>query len=267
MLNIVLVNRGSEPKEVTLQMNQYLEGSKGKAAKKYRMDYTDKYKLSLLFLLASSYRTNKHYYSFNTLCFLSSGIVGHFIELCRRSFQYAEFEDKEKLLDKGSIPMELQTKAARDVADAQLQMISRIEHYGDGLHLLAKNLGNVFREYHRDKYLRYPETNQFCVPSVETNKTLRSTEVFKAAVRWSVIQKKPGLQQSAPGQQLTEIYTLNRIFSPIFEISYRTRGGYSVEYTFEELESLMTKDGAKAKLKRRRKKEKMPGSQGALPFA
>jgi hypothetical protein len=91
--------------------------------------------------------------------------------------------------------------------------------------------------------------------------------VFKAAVRWSVIQKKPGLQQSAPGQQLTEIYTLNRIFSPIFEISYRTRGGYSVEYTFEELESLMTKDGAKAKLKRRRKKEKMPGSQGALPFA
>jgi hypothetical protein len=267
MLNIVLVNRGGDPKDVNDQMKQYLEGGKGKAARKYRMDYIDKYKLSLLFLLASAYRTNKNYYSFNTFCFLSSGIVGHFIELCRRSFQYAGFEDKERLLDEGSISMELQTKAARDVADAQLQMISRIEDYGDGVNLLAKNLGNVFREYHKDKYLRYPETNQFCVPTVVTNEALKSSEVFKAAIRWSVIQKKPGLQQSSPGEQLTEIYTLNRIFSPIFEISYRTRGGYSVEYTFEEVESLMSKDGARAKLKPRTKGDKAPsGNQRLLPF-
>jgi hypothetical protein len=260
MLNIVLVNRGGDPKTIKQQMEEYLKGSKEKAAKKYQMDYTDKYKLSLLFLLASAYRTNKRYYSFNTFCFLSSGIVGHFIELCRRTFQYAEFEDRDKLVDQNEISIEIQSKAAREVADGQLQNIARIEEYGSRLYLLAKNLGNVFREYHKDKYLRYPETNQFCVPSAE------STEVFKAALRWSIIQKKPGLQQSSPGQQLTEIYTLNRIFSPIFEISYRTRGGYSVEYTFNELESLTSKDGAKAKLKPRRKGEKIPPNQGWLPL-
>ena len=104
MLNIVLVNRGGDPDDVNSQMTQYLKGSKSKTPIKYRMDYIDKYKLSLLFLLASAYRTNKKFYSFNTFCFLSSGIVGHFIELCRRSFQYAEFEDKERLFKNGSFP-------------------------------------------------------------------------------------------------------------------------------------------------------------------
>ena len=145
-------------------------------------------------------------------------------------------------------------------------MVSRIEDYGRGLHLLARNLGNVFREYHRDKYLRYPETNQFCVPSMEDGNRQKCSELFKAAIRWSVVQKKPGLQQASPGQQLTEIYTLNRIFSPIFEISYRTRGGYSEKYSFEELATLMSKDGAKAKLKRRRKTDEIPDSQGSLPL-
>ncbi len=59
MLNIVLVNRGGDPDDVNSQMTQYLKGSKSKTPIKYRMDYIDKYKLSLLFLLASAYRTEQ----------------------------------------------------------------------------------------------------------------------------------------------------------------------------------------------------------------
>lgn len=247
MLNILLVIRGSDPVNVNKQMEEYLQNPNSKEVKKYRMDYIDKYKLSLIFLLASIYRTNKKYYSFNTFCFLSSGIVGHFIELCRRSFQYAEFEEREKLIRDGTIAIELQDKAARYVANTQLQMITRIEEYGNYLYLFTMNLGNIFREYKKDIRIKYPETNQFSVDMATINNEYR--EAFRAALKWSIIQRKPGLQQSSPGKHLKQIYTLNRIFSPTFEITYRTRGGYSEDYNSIDIIHLMTKENVKPKMK------------------
>ena len=79
MLNILWVLRGNEPDDIHNVMKDYLNGEKTEKVNKYRRDYIDKYKLSLMFLLASIYRANKKYYSFNTFCFISSGIVGHFI--------------------------------------------------------------------------------------------------------------------------------------------------------------------------------------------
>lgn len=135
MLNILWVIRGKEPKDVQRTMNDYLNHINSDDKEKYQRDYVDKYKLSLMFLLASIYRINKEYYSFNTFCFLSSGIVGHFIELCRKSFQYAYFENRKLFLDEGKIPSELQDRAARDLAASELEMIPRIEKYGDNLYL------------------------------------------------------------------------------------------------------------------------------------
>jgi hypothetical protein len=84
-------------------MNDYIKGEKTDAGKKYHNDYINKYKLSLSFLFCSIYRTNKLYYSFNTFAFLSSGIIGHFIELCRIAFDEASWADSEKLVTEGVI--------------------------------------------------------------------------------------------------------------------------------------------------------------------
>ena len=105
LLNILWVLRGIPANEVKAAMEDYLKGNTtGEKVKKYHMDYVDKYKLSLMFLLCSIYRKHKKYYSFNTFSFLSSGIVGNFIELCRRAFQYAEFENKDLLIKEWKIP-------------------------------------------------------------------------------------------------------------------------------------------------------------------
>jgi hypothetical protein len=248
MLNILWVFRGKNPKNINKTMKDYLIKKNTEDVKKYKRDYIDKYKLSLMFLLASNYKKHKKYYSFNTFCFLSSGIVGNFIELCRRCFQYAYFEEREKLLDEGVISIELQDRATRDLASAELDMIPRIRTFGDPLYIFTKNLGNIFSDYHKDPFLRYPETNQFSI-DISLIEEKKYKDAFKAAEEWSIIQKKPTLQQKSPGTQRTNLYTLNRVFSPLFDISYRTRGGHSEDYGNPDIMRLLTSDGAKPKLK------------------
>jgi hypothetical protein len=213
---------------------------------KIMYDYTNKYKYSLMVLLTSIYRKSKLYYSFNTFGYLSSGIVGHFIELCRRSFQIEEFENRAKLFDDGEISRESQAKAAREYSISELQQINRIEDYGNHLYQMVENIGNVFREYHRDILIRYPETNQFSIDKTTlTKEPIKSA--FNSGLKWSVILKKKSLQTSSPGSGRTELYTLNRIYSPEFQISYRTRGGYNEEYCKDDIEKIMLTNSFKPK--------------------
>jgi hypothetical protein len=228
LLNIIWLTRGVSAEKTTKGMNDYLNKVKGSVdGKKYRQDYVDKYKLSLMYLLCSIYRRNKKYYSFNTFAFLSSGIVGHFIELCRRTFAIADWGDNDKLLSEGIINKEHQDKAATDFSTAEKQQIGRIENYGGLISKFIENMGNIFRGFHLDYRMRYPETNQFAI-NVDSLQNHDLKNAFKAAIRWTIIQRKPKMQRSGPSESLHDIYTINRIFSPSFQITYRTRGGYSI---------------------------------------
>lgn len=247
LLNILWILRGVPANETKAAMEDYLKGDiKGEKANKYRMDYVDKYKLSLMFLLCSIYRKQKKYYSFNTFSFLSSGIVGNFIELCRVAFQYAEFENKDLLIKEGKISKEQQTKAALDFSVSELQQINRIESYGGYIYKFINNIGNIFRDFHKDEKIRYPETNQFS-PDIDNLSDQKFKDAFKAAIKWSVVQKKPNIQQPTPGKHLKDIYTINRIYSPSFQISYRTRGGYSVKLTALDIIKFMTEENVSSK--------------------
>ncbi len=245
LLAILWVARGVKLDDASTAIRDYHSNKKSDLAKKFQYDLVNKYKLSLTILLNSIYRSKKGkgYYSFNTFSYLSSGIVGHFIELCRYSFRYAEFESKEKLF-KGEIPKEVQTKAARDYSIKELQQIKRIEDYGNLLYQMVENLGNIFRQYHMDEFVRYPEMNQF---SLDNKLEDKYKEAFKAALKWSLIQRKPNLQGSSPGEGRTELYTLSRVFSPEFQISYRTRGGINEEFDANDIRDLMEKSGFKPK--------------------
>lgn len=241
MLNVLYALRGQAPAEIKKNMLDYLGKKSTKGALKYKRDYVDKYKLSLLFLLASLHHKNKMYYSFNTFAFLSSGIVGNFIELCRKAFQSAYFDDSHKLISDGIIPPKIQDEVARDLATSELQIISRIEDHGEMLHIFAKNLGNIFRSFHTDLNITYPETIQFAVSFNEMEDAIYK-QAFNAALKWSVIQKKPSLQRIDPSKGREDIYVLNRIFSPAFQISYRIRGGYSVLFNSSAIKNIMNSE-------------------------
>ncbi|MEM8493427.1 MAG: hypothetical protein AAF756_21630 [Pseudomonadota bacterium] len=244
MMAVLYVLRGESVASVRRAIAEYSAGEKTKAANRIRYDLSNKYKLSLVILLASIYRQKKSYYSFNTFAFLSSGIVGHFLEMCRLSFRHAEFEDREGLLE-GRISPAIQSKAAREFATRELQQVKRIEDHGTKLYQMAINLGNIFREYHSDPFVRYPEMNQFSLDMLELEPPY--DVAFRSAIKWSVIQRKNALQSGSPGSGRTEIFTLSRAFSPVFELTYRTRGGINEQFDAKDMLALMTTKNVKPK--------------------
>ena len=133
-----------------------------------------------------------------------------------------------------------------DFSESALQQINRIESYGGYIHKFINNIGNIFRDFHKDEKIRYPETNQFSA-DIDNLTSQKFKDAFKAAIKWSVVQKKSKIQQPSPGKHLKDIYTINRIYSPIFQISYRTRGGYSVKLTASDIEKLMTEENVSSR--------------------
>jgi len=240
LLNFIWLTRGVSPEYTAAAMKDYLAKKKTQGGIKYRLDYRDKYKLSLMFLLCSIYRKPKLYYSFNTFAFLSSGIVGHFIELCHRSFEFANWGDEE-LLVKGEISQDSQSQAAAEFSKDELHQVTRIENYGGQISRFVNNIGNIFRDCHLDWGMRYPETNQFAL-NLEALQNEELKKAMKAAIKWSVIQKKRKIQRKGPGEHLQDTYTINRIFAPSFQISYRTRGGKSISLNEARLGEIIRLD-------------------------
>lgn len=217
-----LLLKGKSLEYVEKALHDYKNKIKSVEEKKFSDDYDKKYKLSFVFVLCSIYkREKKGYYGFSDYCYISSGIIGAFIELCRRAFDLAYFKDSVAL-SKGIISKDIQTDAAYEYAYAERDMICRIAEHGKKLSVFINNLGNAFSYIHRDLYLRYPETNMFPanVDLSDENKNL-----LDVACRWSLIIKKPNLQDSSGQNNTHDMYMLSRVFSPVFKISYRTRGG------------------------------------------
>lgn len=240
LLNCILYERGNDINFILKAMGDFISGQPSEEANKYKNDYVNKYKLSLTFLLASIYKTNKMYYSFNTFCYLSSGIVGHFIELCRRSFALASWSEGEVFLSQGRISDLIQSKAAYEFSNLEKSQISKIETYGGQILTFVNNVGNLFKQYHIDKSIKYPETNQFAL-NIGELKNKSSKEIIRTALKWSIVQKKPLQQRSGPSETKQDTYILCRIFAPAFEISFRTRGGKSEVINEERLIQLTEK--------------------------
>ena len=249
-----LLLQGKSIEYVEKAFNDYKLKENSEEAKKFSNDYDKKYKLSFVFVLCSIYKQErKKYYGFNDYCYLSSGIIGSFIELCRRAFDLAYFKDSDSL-KQGHISSEIQTEAAYEYAYAERSMICRIAKYGKKLDVFINNLGNVFSCIHRDLYLRYPETNMF--PD-NPNLRMENKELLDAACRWSLIIRKPNLQNTSNNNR--DMFMLSRVFSPVFKISYRTRGGLSPinELTDEFFSTSFDPDSI---LKQKKKRKKQTGS-------
>lgn len=242
MLNILWCIRGKSPHETREAMEMYLKKDYTGLGKKYRDDYVNKYKLSLLFLLASIYRKRKQYYSFNTFAYLSGGSVKNFISLCRNTF----FQLDEAYFDRDDanplITMEHQTKGASATAEQELSQLKQSRDYGEELFNFTFNMGNFLSLFHKDKRLRYPETNQFGLKR-ETDITSNSflNPIFTSLIRWGAIVEKPKKQRlSLSENRRGSLFYLNRIYSPVFNISCRTRGGYNPLLSKEIFEEMIT---------------------------
>lgn len=248
MLNIVWYLRGKQPKFIQEVQCAYISGKEDKNSKnsvlrgahKYKLDYSDKYRLQLLCVLCGLYKVSKSYYSFNTFAYLSTGIVNDFISLCRNTFYHLDNIDLDELVKGKSIPIKIQTKGAEDTANEQLNQIQVTDEYGSEMYNFAMNIGNIFEKMHKDIKSKYPETTQFAFENeAEIDADKRTKSIKESMIKWGVIQKKLRRQGISIGMKKGTIYNLNKVFMPIFNMSYRTRGGYNYIITKSEFELLL----------------------------
>lgn len=236
MLNIVWILRDVPSKKVSMAMQGYIAGRHKETghseeidlARKYKLDYSDKYRTQMMFILLGIYAQNKKYYSFNTFAYLSSGAVNDFISLCRNVFYLLDESYYIRASSDPLIPISLQTKGAENTAIEQMDKIRLCNEYGTEMYSFAMNIGGLFKLLHKDIYAKYPETNQFAFENeVEIENRPLLKEVRNSLIKWGVIVKRPRIQSISIGRRKGTLYYLNRIFSPIFGISFRTRGGYN----------------------------------------
>lgn len=232
MYNILRVYRGENYKKIgelcrkyqTLREKRQLKTAEDDLYK-YHLDYSNKYRVALLYILLVIYGEKKMYYSVNTFLRLSSGSINDFISLCRNVFKHMNYEMLEELKQGSHISSQIQTYASIDTAEDQRRKVAMSNRFGSQMYTFIDNMGSIFEEYHRDFEVKYPETNQFAFANeneIRNNKELNAYLV--ELINSGAIIRKQKRQLLSVGRIRGALYQLNRIYAPIYQYSYRTRG-------------------------------------------
>ena len=223
---------------------------------KYKNDYSNKYRYAITVLICAAYRKDKLYYGFNALCYLSEGNARTFINLCKAIISDALFYEKKNFLSTKTISAESQSRAIKSYSQSEFNSVCSIIQNGKSIREFLLCLGNVFSEFHKDRLVRYPETNQFIYNPDDLSPENRET--LEIAISWSLIKKRKEMQRLSAGiSKEGDIYTINKIFAPIFNISYRTRGGVNVRFSADEINDMLNGQFSKSKLNTSSKRKRM----------
>lgn len=199
------------------------------------------YKDALIFraLNQKQFRKGKTYAGFDTFVLLSSGIIRQFLELSARSLYYAQ-EEGFGLSELEFIDPKFQTMAAHSVSAASLEKIAPgVEDLGIVIQRFVIDIGDIFR----DRLLNdnnEPETIRIMTQEPRSSWSEKLKQVYQIGIRESIFQNIEEHDAMRPKQQNyarpTE-FIINRIFTPVLEISFRAR--WRTSFSSKDLEDLL----------------------------
>lgn len=217
-LNLALLERNKPPSvgELIAELDKYDAGKPSKY-----QDWLHNNEMGLLFLLCHEQGERKRYYGFDVFSFLSSGIIRYFLELCEHAFQNAHYN-----LFSFEQPRELTVNemdaAAHHVSRYKFNDIETYPPYGPQLKRFILLLGGIFSALHKDPKQSETERNHFHTRMDEISEKGRA--MLDSAVMWTVLQERSPTKLKEPQLSYEEIdYHLNRIYAPLFQISYRQK--------------------------------------------
>lgn len=220
-------------------MDAYLNKTEDPQKDKFKSDYDNKYRYALTALICSLYKKDKAYYSFNTICYLSEGNARTFINLVKAIISDALFYERKQFLNSSQISVSSQCRAIKDFSTTEFNSVCSIIQDGKSVKNLILKIGNVLSEYHKDKLVRYPETTQFVYDLEKLSADGRA--VVDTAESWALIKRRKEKQRLSAGVgQEGYLCAINRVFAPIFNISYRIRGGVNIIFSASDIDSMIS---------------------------
>jgi len=162
-------------------------------------------------------RTSILFSGFTVLTMIARGNVRHLLELIHRIFkEYKPSEDEVLPV----VPPPVQAHAIYMASESILNTVSGFGTFGPQLYGLALCLGSIFRLRHRSEKQSEPEINHFTIAAGELSEKLN--RYLLEAEKWSVLFLSRETKMKTLGVIGLD-YTLNPIFSPYFQISYRKK--------------------------------------------
>lgn len=162
-------------------------------------------------------RTSILFSGFTVLTLIARGNVRHLLELIHRIFkEYKPVEDEILPV----VPAPVQAHAIYLASESILNTVSGFGIFGPQLYALALCLGSIFRQRHRNDKQSEPEINHFTIAGGELGDNLN--RYLLEAEKWSVLFLSRETKMKSLGV-IGSDYTLNPIFSPYFQISYRKK--------------------------------------------
>lgn len=251
--------------------------TKERVKNKFEEVYKD-FKMAAAFQIVSKKRLEKKYAGFDTFVMLSSGIMVHFLELCRDTFNISFGKQKHIIHGKsGKIPfgklpllIKIQDIAAKNISENFYRDIKgRAEslkdapidiEFGDKIRYMVSVLGGIFRE----KLMSFnePEAARIEIPegisSLDNNLENPVRQIFEDAIKISVFQEGEPYMPKRKGGIRPPTYILNRILAPYLSISPRPR--WRTKIPAEVFNKILTVSDNEFKgevFGRRKKKEKV----------
>lgn len=206
--------------------------NKNRVKNKFNKIYRD-FKVAATFQILRQRKTKKKYAGFETFTMLSSGIMVHFLELCRETFnssfvKYIVRDQKENIVFKKiPLPVKIQSDAAQRVSEefyrdaipgrSQSLKDTRIDmEFGGKIQYFVSVLTGIFRE----KLTTFNEPEAARVEIPEGISTLDDSlenpiqQIFETAISISVFQESKPYMPKRFGGIRPPTYILNRILAP-----------------------------------------------------
>lgn len=162
-------------------------------------------------------RTSVLFSGFAVLIMISRGNVRYLLELIHRIFKEYKPSSDEVL---PIVSAAIQARAITVASESILNTVSGFGVFGPQLYALALSLGSIFRQRHRSDKQSEPEINHFTIAGGDLGEKLH--RYLLEAEKWSVLFLSRETKMKTLGA-IGSDYTLNPIFSPYFQISYRKK--------------------------------------------
>jgi hypothetical protein len=213
----------------------------------------------------------KMYAGFETYAYLSSGIIRIFLNLVGMAF-YKASGNGVAIKEGQPISAEDQTWAAYTVSKAWLEKIPvNLEEHGEVMYQFVVDIGSVLRE----RLLHHSSEPETLTISIKDPGNLKHESLLENLLMHSVMESilyermisssmKPKI-----AERVSKEYSLNRIYAPILEVSYRPRWPRGGEFSVKELTLLLDpekRDETRRKLQKRQRSKVLGGTKELLAF-